>query len=1396
MAEEKVNLESPLNREKEKRFDWLGAASDYENALKLIPKEGSKRIADTLERKAYALYKAALQSETVDEFHDRANRAAKCYAEAKDAQLKVDGPESRARTDRCDAMLAFMKFLRSADGVERKRHSDDSWRLAKESMDGFAIVDNALEFCKTYNELSFSAVFSEQLVPDYQTRKKTVTEAVKYGEKAAELSRRSDDPGVTIRTLVLISGLLEMAGEHGLCGENAQSCHKKALDYWQRAEAISKDAVLECLPYAWIMGDAPIDPNRDMKQELMAFEKALELVRKSGDRLAIGHALAGLSFYTDWITDSTEDKEVIDALKKKVLSYAIDSKNEFSKIGLLARAGSNIWVMSPHAAYYWYLAWKENDLKRKREYAEKSLDAVPEFSRLAHLSGYTWYIIDADGLEGGSLNELAKTEMDRDRRRALLERAVDCFTRAVKALEQYDAAMKYNLGMNHGILADILAGLAEATTDRESKIRAMNEAIGLLKKAIEEYTEGMTEISMTNDPTSCHALGQFQGDLGERYLSLYEIVGDSSCMNCAIESFEKSSNMYLKAGQPSRAAENMWEAAKVYDQLDDSAKAAERFQSASKLFIASGENIPRLKGLYSDYATYLEAWAEFERAKYHHVRQEYPQAHAHFKTAAQLHEILPKWRFLASNYQAWALIDRAEAFSREDRSAEAAQAFEEADNLFEKSRTSLEEANKRAENADEKRMIMGLLVASESRRKYCQARAAIETARQMDIKGMNSSSSEMYKKAADDLEALASAMSSEQDKREMKLIAVLSRAWQKMNQAEAEVSSEPYAEAARLFEEAKDLCANDKLKALALGNSRFCKALQAGTRFADTREPSLHATATKNLESASSFYLIAGADNSAEYARASKLLFDAYAYLDEASQEKDQQKSAKTYALAAKVLHASSESYAKAGQPGKRDQVMKFLDRVKKDRELALSLTEVFEAPVGASSTTAFGAPTPTQEEAVGLDRFAHADIQATLIAGSEDVKIGEIFDLVIELVNAGRGPAQLIKLQDPVPEGFTLREEPGGYRMEDSYLNLRGKRLDPLKTEEIKLVLKPTHRGQFVLKPRILYLDESGKYKSHEPEPMRVTVGDEATEPADKAFPTDTREAAEARSLLAGLNVVTLSHYRIVGNYVRYGGAVCNSLKDARQKIMAGCRSSSPKRENYIIWAPPGSGKTYFVQEVAALLGDSVYYRELNLAKLDEAGFRSGLVELRDAQGPCLCLVDEVDAKPDESWPYEVLMPFLDASATEGARLVFVLAGSSGSSLEEMKRTLASRTKGSDLLSRVPTDNEYSIPPMGVGDRLLVVLSQFRQAGKQMGRDVREVEKLGLYYVALNPRLSNARQLREFAVRCAERVLPGDDRLKYDSLFQPGDLENKLFWRDALKSAGDLVNSFLLVED
>jgi pimeloyl-ACP methyl ester carboxylesterase len=287
-----------------------------------------------------------------------------------------------------------------------------------------------------------------------------------------------------------------------------------------------------------------------------------------------------------------------------------------------------------------------------------------------------------------------------------------------------------------------------------------------------------------------------------------------------------------------------------------------------------------------------------------------------------------------------------------------------------------------------------------------------------------------------------------------------------------------------------------------------------------------------------------------------------------------------------------------------------------------------------------------------------------------------------------------------------------------------------------------------------------------------------------------------EARSLIGALDWVVLSRYRVVGDYTRYEETARNTLKDVRHKIAAGFDRPSRKRENYLIWAAPGSGKTYFVQQVAASLPQTIRYQECNLAKCSRQEFLARLGQLDAENKPCLCLVDEVDAKPNEAWPYEVLLPYLDASADRGTQFVFVLAGSSGSSLVEIKKHIASRPKGADLLTRIPAGNEHEIPPMNLGDRVLVVLSQFRKAGREVGREVKEVEKLGLYYVALNSRLANARQLRELAVRAIERLPTGEDRVKYDHLFGAGDPENKAFWMQSLPAASELANRFVTLED
>jgi predicted ATPase/class 3 adenylate cyclase len=290
--------------------------------------------------------------------------------------------------------------------------------------------------------------------------------------------------------------------------------------------------------------------------------------------------------------------------------------------------------------------------------------------------------------------------------------------------------------------------------------------------------------------------------------------------------------------------------------------------------------------------------------------------------------------------------------------------------------------------------------------------------------------------------------------------------------------------------------------------------------------------------------------------------------------------------------------------------------------------------------------------------------------------------------------------------------------------------------------------------------------------------------------------DATEAFSMLDGLDTVQLSSFAVVGHYTRFGAAVRNALKDARENIVMGLEHPGRKRNNHLIWAAPGSGKTYFVEQIVTSLRDTAY-REINLAKCDEAELRLALKEVdRPSEAACLCFIDECDAKPDEPWPYELMLPALDAAVRRQARTVFVFAGSSGSNPGEMMQRMASRPKGKDLLSRVPHPNVYSIEPMDTGDRVLVALMHLWAAAHETGRDLTDVEKMALYYVAVDERLGNARQLREFAVRAVERMRPGEERIKYDHLFSPGNPENKAFWMQWQSRHDALVNRFITVAD
>lgn len=295
---------------------------------------------------------------------------------------------------------------------------------------------------------------------------------------------------------------------------------------------------------------------------------------------------------------------------------------------------------------------------------------------------------------------------------------------------------------------------------------------------------------------------------------------------------------------------------------------------------------------------------------------------------------------------------------------------------------------------------------------------------------------------------------------------------------------------------------------------------------------------------------------------------------------------------------------------------------------------------------------------------------------------------------------------------------------------------------------------------------------------------------------PTQAEEDVEEETLqlLAGLDQVDLNRVVIAGDYVRFDERARHALKDLRAKVISAFSAHGRRPTNVLVWGAPGSGKSFLVQEVARSLGDSARLVEANLAQVNESGLRDRLNEAQSGTTDTICFIDELDAHPDQSWPYELLLPALEPAGTPVHRTVFILVGSAGVDLKEFKDVVRSRPKGPDLLSRIPRGNEYTVPPLRGGDRIVVVTTQIRNAAAAEGRPVREFEKFALFYVASTPELQTARQLRALAAESARRIPPGDDRFRYDHLFAAGDPENKRFWNQHEDARRRLADGFLPV--
>jgi KaiC/GvpD/RAD55 family RecA-like ATPase len=1077
-------------RKQEREYQWLAAAESYLEELSSGTTTGDfarSEEAKIWERIGFCYSLASRQTEREEEFRSLMRRAIEAYKKAAHSFEKQGSVKEQGKSAQCNAMATYLGSWLASDPSKKREMSDDCVKFGRKSLDAYEKASDELCYGKMCSDLLLPLYERLYIASDSKDLREIAEEGVNYANKAITILSKLGSKSELLRAYFA-------ASLQGWYAANVAEQEEKSKELAQRSLGYSDEALKLCehvnnhyysAMSNWAAAFCTLLFTDKVESSLEYAKKMLREGTTVRDNYLRGVACYVLAFVTNWMMVREEDPDKKKRENEEIIKYA---ENALRYLGPVCQ---DLFIAETYLFYvesYSSLANNvEYSLEQRRDTLRKGVEIGRKGLEHANRSGSQDALLSALHALSKVLHSCSNFETGRDKM-LLLEEALARRQEYDKLVERLVPANDWIRGV--GLNYEGLIGLDLARQERNRDKKVL-----LLENAVKNMEDGLNRcqawILSRSAPTRIAAVGTFEDGFGTMLNELYLLTNDKGIPSKAIAAHKDAAVLFKKVNLMNRAAEAYWKMASEQDSRAEHLEAAESFENAEAEYRTAALRTPHFEGFYLDYASYMEAWAEIVRAKSAHEHEEYAIAVKHYAKVAGLLEKSKVWGYQSSNFRAWSLLEEAEDSSREGKSIESAETFKKAVELFKTAREVFEKQIDKTQNIDEKTKAAELCKASMRRMEYCLARVSVEEARMYDQKGEYVKSAEKYGLAASCFEKILETMETENERREMKPIACMCRAWQKMKMADGRVSPELYHEASELFLEAKQYDSRDRTILLALGNSSFCRALEHGARFEGTREKDDFFRTKQYLGSAASYYLKAGHESASTWTNATEILFDAYNYLICAELESDPEKKMKQYLVAERCLKESAGLYETAGYIGKREEVLKILGRVEQKREFALSLGGLLAAPAEVSSTQSVPAPNLTVEEPVGLSKFDHAFVRANVVAPQKELKVGEDLHLRLELINVGKSPAFLTEIAEVVPQGFDLVQEPEMYNVEDSSLNMKGKQLNPLKTDEIRVVLRSFEKGSFAVKPKITYLDEEGNRTSCEPDPITITVSE-----------------------------------------------------------------------------------------------------------------------------------------------------------------------------------------------------------------------------------------------------------------------------------------------------------------
>lgn len=156
-------------------------------------------------------------------------------------------------------------------------------------------------------------------------------------------------------------------------------------------------------------------------------------------------------------------------------------------------------------------------------------------------------------------------------------------------------------------------------------------------------------------------------------------------------------------------------------------------------------------------------------------------------------------------------------------------------------------------------------------------------------------------------------------------------------------------------------------------------------------------------------------------------------------------------------------------------------------------------------------------------ERFGRADVQFNAMVPRK-VRVGEAFEMRLDLVNVAKSPCTLVRVEGLIPTGSRVISLPSFCSIQNSLVSMGKKRIGSFEVETIKLKMALLKEGVYDLDPFLTYVNDSGETRTSRGKPITVTVRlvssedrlESAAEPS-RAFDFKSEAAEKAVTFLVG---------------------------------------------------------------------------------------------------------------------------------------------------------------------------------------------------------------------------------------------------------------------------------------